>query len=50
MGNDNSTKVCDQGIVKFMNFTSGKKLSLMNVLHVPYLSITRNTWKTNDIT
>ncbi|XP_072074086.1 uncharacterized protein [Arachis hypogaea] len=33
MGNDNSAKVYGQGIVE-LNFTSGKKLSLINVLHV----------------
>ncbi|XP_072077921.1 uncharacterized protein [Arachis hypogaea] len=36
MGNDNSAKVCGQGSVE-LNFTSGKKLSLINVLHVPDL-------------
>ena len=36
MGNDNSAKVCGQGTVE-LNFTSGKKLSLVNVLHVPDL-------------
>ena len=36
MGNDNSAKVCGQGTIE-LNFTSGKKLSLVNVLHVPDL-------------
>ncbi|XP_072066951.1 uncharacterized protein [Arachis hypogaea] len=36
MGNDNSAKVCGQGSVE-LNFTSEKKLSLINVLHVPDL-------------
>ena len=36
MGNDNSAKVCGQGTTE-LNFTSAKKLSLMNVFHVPNL-------------
>ncbi|PKI41773.1 hypothetical protein CRG98_037836 [Punica granatum] len=36
MGNHQSVKVLDQGTVE-LNFTSGKKLTLINVLHVPYI-------------
>lgn len=44
MGNNNSTKVLGKGTIE-LQFTSGKKLTLVNVLHVP--KIKKNLVSTN---